>query len=144
MLATAVAAADLLAGDGFRARVLSMHTLKPLDVDAVLAAARQTGLVVTLEEHSVIGGLGSAVAEVMAEANIPGVRLRRLGVPSAFGKVVGDQQYLRTLYGLDADSVAARVLPELGTKRGPGLIEGKLRPHRVGWHWQSSALPVSS
>ena len=66
-LHTAVQTAERLAADGIRARVLSMHTVKPLDEDAVLAAARDTGVVVTLEEHSIVGGLGSAVAECLGE-----------------------------------------------------------------------------
>jgi len=110
MLPTAAAAAESLALQGFHARVLSMHTLKPLDTDAVLAAARQTGLVVTLEEHSIIGGLGGAVAEVLCEAGIAGVRFRRFGLPSQFDDTVGDQQHLRRIHGLDAHSVAARLI----------------------------------
>lgn len=110
MLATALEAARLLAEQGFRARVLSMHTLKPLDTEAVLAAARETGLIVTLEEHSILGGLGGAVAEVLCEADLPGVRFRRFGLPSSFCNVVGDQDYLRRHYGLDADSVASRLM----------------------------------
>ncbi len=113
MLATALSAADLLAEQGFRTRVLSMHTLKPLDTDAVLAAARETGLVVTLEEHSILGGLGSAVAEVLCEADIPDVRFRRIGLPPSFCKVVGDQDYLRKHFGLDAEAVATRLLRTL-------------------------------
>jgi len=105
----AVAVADMLARDGIHARVLSMHTIKPLDVAAVLAAARDTGAIATLEEHSIIGGLGSAVAEVLCEAGLPAVRCQRLALPSAFGKAVGDQDYLRKVHGLDADSVAGRL-----------------------------------
>jgi transketolase len=110
MLASAVAAAELLAEEGFRARVLSMHTLKPLDVEAVVAAAQETGLVVTIEEHSVVGGLGSAVAEVLCEADVSDVRFRRIGLPSTFCKVVGDQDYLRKYYGLDPRSITDRLL----------------------------------
>lgn len=109
MLQTAVHAADTLGAGGLAVRVLSMHTLKPLDADAVIAAAEQTRRVATLEEHSVIGGLGGAVAEVLCEAGIPGLRFCRLGLPSHFNKVVGEQEYLRRLYGLDADSVADRL-----------------------------------
>ena len=61
-----------------------MHTLKPLDVEAVLAAARETGRIVTIEEHSVLGGLGGAVAEVLCEAGIPSVRFRRIGTGLQF------------------------------------------------------------
>ena len=105
MLATAVAVADMLADREVSARVLSMHTLKPLDSDAVLAAARQTGRIATIEEHSILGGLGGSVAEVLCEADIPNVRFRRIGLPSHFTKAVGDQDYLRKLHGLDPLSI---------------------------------------
>jgi transketolase len=114
MLASVVEAADLLARDGIAAQVLSMHTLKPLDVEAVIAAARGTGRIVTIEEHSIFGGLGSAVAETLAEAGIPGVRFRRFGLPSEFLKVVGDQDYLRKVQGLDVPSLSRRVKDFLG------------------------------
>ena len=109
MLATAVAVADRLADRGIRARVLSMHTLKPLDAEAVLAAARETRRVVTIEEHSILGGLGGSVAEVLCEADISNVRFRRIGLPSRFTKAVGDQEYLRKQHGLDADSIVERL-----------------------------------
>lgn len=105
MLATAVAVADMLADREVSTRVLSMHTLKPLDSDAVLAAARQTGRIATIEEHSILGGLGGSVAEVLCEADIPNVRFRRIGLPSHFTKAVGDQDYLRKLHGLDPLSI---------------------------------------
>jgi len=125
MLPTAVAIADKLAKRDISARVLSMHTVKPLDAEAVLAAARDTGLVVTLEEHSVIGGLGSAVAEVLCEADAAKVRFRRLGLPSSFDKAVGDQQYLRKCHGLDADSVADRLLKLLDHDSSEGPQQGQ-------------------
>ena len=113
MLGTAVAVAARLAERGVEARVLSMHTLKPLDEEAVRAAARETGAVVTLEQHSILGGLGGAVAEVLAElpADDPGrrARLRRVGVPSAFSAQVGSQAWLERRHGLDVDGVLAQV-----------------------------------
>jgi transketolase len=109
MLASAVAAAEKLAESGIDARVLSMHTVKPLDAEAVLAAARETGKIVTVEEHSLLGGLGGSVAEVLCEADVPRVRFRRIGLPSKFLKVVGDQDYLRKVQGLDVPSLCRRV-----------------------------------
>jgi transketolase len=109
ILFTAVNVADRLAKEGTEARVLSMHTVRPLDVDAVLAAARETGVVVTLEEHSITGGLGGAVAEVLCESGLQGVFFKRLGLPSAFIKQVGDQDYLRRVHGLGEDEVLAIV-----------------------------------
>jgi transketolase len=105
MLDTATRASDALAKDGLAVCVLSMHTVKPLDTDAVIASAWRTRRIVTLEEHSVLGGLGGAVAEVLCEAGIPGIHFHRIGLPSHFNTAVGDQEYLRRMSGLDADSV---------------------------------------
>ena len=109
MLGTAVAVANRLAERGVQTRVLSMHTLKPLDEEAVRAAARETGAIATLEQHSVIGGLGSAVAEVLAESNGERVRFRRIGVPSAFSERVGSQKWLEQYHRLDETGVLAQV-----------------------------------
>jgi transketolase len=107
MLETAVQVANMLdhAG-GLQVRVLSMHTVKPLDVDAVLTAAGETSAIFTLEEHSVIGGLGSAVAECLAESNERSVRFKRFGLPSAFCSAPGTQDYLRGRHGLSVEAVA--------------------------------------
>ncbi|AGL03575.1 transketolase family protein [Desulfoscipio gibsoniae] len=105
MVSAALEAAEQLAGQGIEVQVLDMHTIKPLDVDAVVAAARATGAVVTAEEHSIIGGLGGAVAEVLAE-NYP-VPMRRVGVQDTFGES-GKLQDLLEKYGLTpADLVRA-------------------------------------
>jgi transketolase len=106
----AIAAHDVLAKDGVSARVLNMHTLKPLDVAAVERAARETGRVVTVEEHFVAGGLGGAVAEVMAELGTG--RLRRVGVRDVFCTEVAPYPDLLRIHKLDADGVveAARSL----------------------------------
>lgn len=109
MLGTAVAVAARLAERGVEARVVSMHTLKPLDENAVRAAVRETGALVTLEQHSVIGGLGSAVAEVLAELPGPSVPFRRIGVASAFSERVGSQKWLEQQHGLDEAGVLAQV-----------------------------------
>jgi len=110
MLATACEVADGLAERGIKARVLSMHTVKPLDVDAVTAAAVQTRHLFTLEEHSLTGGLGSAVAEVLAEFEGPHAPLRRLAFPAEFNHEVGDQAHLRKRHGLDADGLLRTIL----------------------------------
>ena len=113
MLKAALGAAAKLAERGIGARVLSMHTLKPLDEAAVLAAARETGAILTLEQHSVIGGLGGAVAELLAESGLA-VRFRRIGVPSAFPDAVGSQDWLERKLGLDEAGVTASALALLG------------------------------
>jgi transketolase len=104
MLATAVKAAEALAERGVEAGVLSMHTVAPLDEDAVRSTATQSRAIVTLEEHSIIGGLGGAVAEVLAEMprHAP---LLRIGLSPGFNPKVGDQQYLKQQQGLDLDGV---------------------------------------
>jgi transketolase len=100
MLAHAVETAETLATEhGIAVRVLSMHTLRPLDTAAVHAAACETGGIVTVEEHSITGGLGSAVAEILAEAGSPGVAFRRFGVPDWVRHEIGSQKYLRSLCG---------------------------------------------
>jgi transketolase len=109
MLKTATLAADRLEASGISVRVVSMHTLKPLDEQEVLAAARETGACFTIEEHSVIGGLGSAVAEVLSEADCPKVPFKRLGMPSAFSPHIGSQGYLLKLHGLNDEGVARSV-----------------------------------
>lgn len=106
LLETVVQTAELLRTRGLNARVLSMHTLKPLDRDAVLAAARETRAIFTVEEHSIIGGLGGAVSEVLAESAETPVTFKRFGLPSAFCHTVGTQEYLRAHYGLTPESLA--------------------------------------
>jgi transketolase len=115
LLQTAVQVADALAARGLQARLLSMHTLKPLDAEAVLAAARETRSIVTLEEHSVIGGLGGAVAEVLAESGNHRVPFKRVGLPSSFSRLAGSQEYLRTRNGLTPEAILNAVEPLLVT-----------------------------
>jgi transketolase len=118
MLSTAGAVADEMEREGRSVRLLSMHTIKPLDVDAVRSAAHETGRVFTLEEHSVIGGLGGAVAEVMAEMNELHAPLRRIGLRATFTERAGSHQYLKSLHALDLDSVLKTVREEMLKGRG--------------------------
>ncbi len=101
-------AAERLAARGISAEVASYHTVKPLDGDYLAAATRRFKLIATVEEHGLIGGLGSAVAEWRADAGAPG-RLLRFGTPDEFMHEVGDQDYARSKYGLDAEVIATRV-----------------------------------
>jgi transketolase len=109
MLATAIEVANALMVRGLEARVLSMHTLKPLDTEAVLAAMRETRALVTLEEHSIIGGLGSAVAEVLSESGGMGIPFKRLGIGISFTTEVGSQEFLRQKHGLSVEGVLRSV-----------------------------------
>lgn len=117
MLSTALDAAVQLDARGIRSRVLSMHTLKPLDDDAIVAAASETSAIVTVEEHNRIGGLGSAVAEILAEKEGGRVPFRRIGLPPGFAPLAGSQEYLRAAHGLGTDSVVESVLTLLETAR---------------------------
>jgi transketolase len=117
MLETAGQVAGSLHHAGLQTRVLSMHTVKPLDADAILAAVRETGAVFTLEEHSVVGGLGGAVAELLAEAEEGPLVFRRFGLPSAFSSAIGTQEYLRAHHGLSAKSLASAITSILEKNR---------------------------
>ncbi|OUP07314.1 transketolase family protein [Collinsella sp. An2] len=106
MVAAALEAAEKLAADGIDAEVIDMHTIKPIDAETIIASARKTGKVVTAEEHSVIGGLGSAVCDVLAES-CP-VPVKKVGVQDVYGES-GPAVDLLKKYGLDADGVEAAV-----------------------------------
>jgi len=102
-------AAEQLSRQGIQARVLSMHTLKPFDNEAVLTAAKETPTIMTVEEHSIIGGLGSAVAEVLAESDNPHTIFKRLGIKDTFCSQVGSQEYLQKIYSLSVDGIVKAV-----------------------------------
>jgi transketolase len=126
MLLTATRAAERLEGDGIHSRVLSMHTIKPLDTDAVLAAAIETGAIATLEEHSIIGGLGSAVAEFLAERNDVKPVFKRLGMPPAFSPHIGSQEYLLAQHGLNVDAVATSLRELLEKVEYPRYVNRRI------------------
>ena len=103
MVQMALKAADILSAEGISARVLDFHTIKPLDQELLLAAAKETGAIVTTEEHNIIGGLGSAVAEFLAE-NCP-VPMVRHGVNDQFGRS-GKADQVLAAYGLTPEVLA--------------------------------------
>lgn len=105
MVPVAVKAARSLEERDISVRVLSMHTIKPLDQDAVLAAAKETRAIVTLEEHSIVGGLGSAVSEVLVESAWRPL-FRRVGLSDEFRSQVGSQEYLLKAASLTSGDVA--------------------------------------
>ena len=114
MVQRAMAAARMLEEKGVSARVLDMHTIKPLDTEAVLAAARDTGCIVTSEEHSIMGGLGSAVAAYLAET-CP-VPVERHGVEDVFGRS-GKALEVLEHYGLTAEVMAEKALKAIELKK---------------------------
>ena len=101
-----LAAADKLAADGIEAKVINIHTIKPLDEELVISATRETGKVVTVEEHSIIGGLGSAVCEMLSE-KYP-TTVMRIGVNDQFGESGAALDLLKE-YGLDAEGIYLKV-----------------------------------
>jgi transketolase len=103
-VAEALRAADTLALEGIEAEVIDVSTIKPLDVDTLVMSVQKTGRIVTCEEHSVLGGMGSAISEVLSE-QYP-VPTRRIGVPDMFG-TSGNPDKLIKHFHLDADSIAA-------------------------------------
>lgn len=103
-VAEALKAADMLAAEGVSAEVIDVWCIKPLDVDALIISVSKTGCIVTCEEHSVFGGLGSAISEVLSEVK-PTIT-RRIGMPDIFG-TSGEPAELVKHFGLDAESIAA-------------------------------------
>jgi transketolase len=121
ILAEVVAAADVLGRQGIGARVLSMHTVQPLDVESIGRACRETGGIVTVEEHTLRGGLGSAVAEACLDNNwFPGF-FKRIGIHGVFAESVGSQNFLRQAHKLDASAIIETVNLAIRARRSrPG------------------------
>ncbi|MBO5355053.1 MAG: transketolase family protein [Clostridia bacterium] len=114
MVSMALEAAETLKAEGIDARVINIHTIKPLDKELILKAAKETGVIVTAEEHSIIGGLGAAVAEAVCEG-CP-VPVLRLGVNDTFGRS-GTVPALLEMYGLTPASIVAKVKEALKLKK---------------------------
>lgn len=113
ILVNAVKAREMLASQGISASLHSLPFLKPFDHALIHHLAQTSRLIVTIEEHSIIGGLGGAVAEVLAELPGPKPPLARLGLREGFSCEVGDQEYLRKIYGLSPEAIVRQVLERL-------------------------------
>lgn len=117
ILINALKAADLLKEKKISCRVISMPSIKPIDKSIILKAARETKAIISLEEHNIIGGLGSAISEALAESGFfKKIRFKRLGIPDEFPNVVGSQDYLRDLYGLSPKKIANKIIGLLRNK----------------------------
>lgn len=112
LLAECLKAADALDHNGVSTGVIEMATVKPVDRCAILDAAMRSPLIVTVEENSVVGGLGGAVAEILAENGCRS-RLLRIGLQDTYSSVVGSQEYLRNYYHMDAPAIVKRVTTAL-------------------------------
>ena len=113
MVSMALEAAEVLKAEGISARVINIHTIKPIDKDIIIDAAKKTGAIVTAEEHNIIGGLGSAVAEVLCE-NAP-VPMLRVGIEDKFGKS-GKVPPLLEAYGLTVENLVAKAKAAIAMK----------------------------
>jgi transketolase len=106
MVHAAIEAAAILSSEGIKARIVDIHTIKPIDKDIIIKAAKETGAIVTAEEHNILGGLGSAVAEVLSQ-NYP-TPMKMVGVEDVFGKS-GKPERVLEMYGLTAQNIVSKV-----------------------------------
>ena len=102
-------AAEALESDGIHCRVVSMHTIKPIDKEMIVDCAKNTGGIVTVEEHNIMGGLGSAVAEVLCDEGVAPKKFKRLAFPDVNVCKIGGQAWIRDQYGLQARGIADSV-----------------------------------
>ena len=115
MLETTLAVSEKLRKKSVSSRIISMHTLKPLDEDLIVASGKDTGAIFTIEEHSIIGGLGSAVSQVLMEGGIK-AKFHCFGVEDKFTKIAGSQEYLRIVNGLSINQISKSILKIMTSK----------------------------
>jgi transketolase len=115
MVGRSLSAADLLKQEGIDAGVLDVHTVKPIDKDLIISAASQSGAVVTAEEHTILGGLGSAVAEVLGEGLH--VQMLRVGIHDAFAKTGPDPEAVMDACGMGVADIAGACRAAVAQKR---------------------------
>ena len=106
----ALKAANILGQKGISLRVLSVGTLKPLEIKEIILAAEQTKLVITLEENTIFGGLAGTVSETYMNQGVFPKKFQALGIPDIFPEIVGDQNYLRKYFKLDAESIVKKII----------------------------------
>jgi transketolase len=110
ILFNCIKAAEELNRIGIHTGVISMHTIKPIDKDTIINLCKRSKIIVTVEEHSIVGGLGSAVSEIIMESGIKPQKFKRIGIPDEFSKTSGDQEYLRKMYGLDIKGLVNTII----------------------------------
>lgn len=117
MLPITMNVAKLLSDRDLKTRVLSMHTVKPIDKEAIIRAGKETPLVITIEEHQIGGGLGGAVAEVLMESKLEKKpRFHRIGIQDTFASVMGSHDFLRAQHSLSAEKIVLTILSEASIK----------------------------
>jgi transketolase len=102
-------AAKLLSAEGIELKIISCHTIKPFDADGLINVTKDSCAVVSVEEHTVCGGLGSIIAETFMDNGVIHDRFLRIGLEAGFSSIVGSQEYLRTRYGLDSKSIPSKI-----------------------------------
>ncbi|OGI16905.1 MAG: 1-deoxy-D-xylulose-5-phosphate synthase [Candidatus Melainabacteria bacterium RIFOXYA12_FULL_32_12] len=115
MLETGYTVCEMLTHQGLNPGLISMHTVKPIDKNLIEETAKQYKLIVTIEEHNVIGGLGSSVSDVITERDL-NVRFKKFGIPDRYVDVVGSQEFLRAQFGLKPEQISADILNYLKGK----------------------------
>lgn len=108
---------------GYDLKLISMHTLKPIDKKALINEIREEKLIFTLEEHNIIGGLGSAVGEILFDFNLGNRVLKRIGVADQYADVIGEQDYLKKYYKIDPESIYRKIIAYLRVRKK--LLKGK-------------------
>lgn len=111
MLRTSMDVVKLLKEDGTSVGLVSLHTLKPVDEDLIIKEANSVKTVFTIEEHSIIGGLGSIISDVLTQNDVR-IKFRKIGVPDRFTKVIGNQEYMRRANGLSTEQIFKYILSE--------------------------------
>ena len=104
---------DVLTNKGYSPAVFTFPTVKPIDKETIVRVSRSAKLLVTVEEHNIVGGFGSAVAEVMAEMSVKKARQLRIGLNDEYSVLVGNQGYLRRMYGIDAEEIVLKIVKEM-------------------------------
>jgi len=102
-------AAELLSSIGISSRIISMHTIKPIDKELILKTCRSIRTIITVEEQTILGGLGGAVSEILMDHGVYPAAFLRIGLEAGFSSIVGSQKYLRKRYGIDATSISNRI-----------------------------------
>lgn len=110
MLSDAINTADLLVKNGLQSRVLSMHTIKPIDEKAIMVATKETKAIFTIEDQQITGGLGSTVAEILSESQNTAIVFKRFGIPNIFIKDIGSAEYIKEKMGLTAPQISKQIL----------------------------------
>jgi transketolase len=105
---------ELERSEGISCRLVSLYSIKPIDREAIVRAARETGAIAVVEEHNLSGGVGSAVAEVLCEEGLSGVKFRRLGLPDTYVTKIGSQRWLCEEYGIGPTGIKAAIRSLLG------------------------------